>query len=137
MPPTFKPLLPGNSVSGANPLSKSGNPDHKGHFKPIGVSGENTPPAVKAAPPTTQFAPGVQLTPVQPQPQAAAASLPANAPGSRVPKASTVITRLIRDGHRITHIEVQCACGELITLACGYDADESMTESGRETLQVP
>lgn len=133
MPPTFKPLLPGNSVPGSNPLSKGGNPDHKGHFKPIGVSGDNSPPTVAAAPPTTHFAPGVQLTPIQPQPQAP----PAPPTVSKSPKASTVITRLIRDGHRITHIEVQCGCGELITLACGYDSDEAMAESGQETLLVP
>ena len=30
------------------------------------------------------------------------------------------VTQVIRDGERITHIEVRCSCGEVITLECGY-----------------
>jgi hypothetical protein len=45
------------------------------------------------------------------------------------PKVSSAITRLIRDGDRITHIEVKCSCGEIITLACGYSPADAATGS--------
>lgn len=128
MPSAFQPLIPGSSTAGSHAHGKAAaGRDLKADFKPIGVTGEShlpskaTPPARSA--PSPYPALGAQPTPIQPHahhpPQPSHDTPAAPAP----PRASAAITRLVRDGERITHIEVQCSCGELITLACGYDAD--------------
>jgi hypothetical protein len=121
MPTAFKPLLPGSSPTGGHLHGKSGGTrDPKVDFRPLGVSADQLPPAAAAgmAAHASNLMPGIQLTPVHSAP-----SMTPPPPPSAGPKGSVAITRLIRDGERITHIEVQCACGELITLACGYGAE--------------
>lgn len=104
MSTAFKPLVPGSSSAGAR--SRGTERDLKVQFKPLGLSGDNLPlGAVAHQAPHTH--------PAQPHPAQEPAETPA-------PRASSAITRLIRDGDRITHIEVQCSCGEVITLACNY-----------------
>ena len=104
MSPAFKPLVPGSSSAGAR--SRGAERNLKVQFKPLGLSGDNLPPAAAAHQAPHAHSP-------QPHPLQAPAETPA-------PRASSAITRLIRDGDRITHIEVQCSCGEVITLACDY-----------------
>ncbi len=54
---------------------------------------------------------------------AAGAAAPAAAPGcahdASNPVGKPVVT-LQRDGDRVTHIRVQCACGQVIELECAY-----------------
>jgi hypothetical protein len=109
MSSAFKALVPGLSPHGHASRSK-GNPQHdlKTQFKPLGLSGDHLPPAAHSAAHST-----LSLHAPPPHPVRSKAEEPA-------PKASAAITRLIRDGDRITHIEVQCSCGEVITLACNY-----------------
>ncbi|MFM8880335.1 MAG: hypothetical protein ACKOKG_14570 [Verrucomicrobiota bacterium] len=107
MSTAFKPLVPGSSSAGAR--SRGTERDLKVQFKPLGLSGDNLPPAAALQPQAPHS--HLQSPPTHPM------QAPAETP---VPKASSVITRLIRDGDRITHIEVQCSCGEVITLACNY-----------------
>lgn len=110
MPPDFKPLAAGNASS--RPPTSGTAAAHrqlKSLFKPIGLTGDSSPAAVMAAA------------------HKAHAPLGATEVGDRgegpldpIPRRSSAITRLIRDGDRITHIEVQCGCGEVITLECDY-----------------
>jgi hypothetical protein len=130
MATAFKPLLPGSSPAGGHLHGKSGAVrDPKVDFRPLGVSGDHLPPAAAASlgAHASNLMPGLQLTPIHAVPQVS----PPSAPPMAGPKGSVAITRLIRDGERITHIEVQCACGELITLACGYAGDEAATGQPR------
>ncbi len=50
------------------------------------------------------------------QPAATAAATAAHAPHpARPPKVT-----LLRDGNRVTHLRLECACGEIFELACEY-----------------
>ena len=109
MSSNFKPLTAGTNASGTPQSGKATSQrDLKGEFYPIGVSGHNTRPAMSAAAHVAHASHGPAVVPSHAAP---------TEPASR---ASNAITRLIRDGDRITHIEVQCGCGEVITLECGY-----------------
>jgi hypothetical protein len=109
MSSNFKPLTTAANGSGTPQSGKAtAQRDFKGEFHPIGVSGDHARPAlgVGAHAAHISHAPAVAPThalPVEP-----------------APRVSAAITRLIRDGDRITHIEVQCGCGEIITMECGY-----------------
>ncbi len=108
MPPNFKPLLAGAT----SPESAAGRPtshrDLKSQFKPLGVSGDNTPAAVIAA---------AQAAHAHSAPASGATHLGLTESG---PRPSSAVTQVIRDGDRITHIEIRCGCGEIITLECAY-----------------
>ena len=108
----FKALVPGLSAHGPH-LRNKGNAQHelKAQFKPLGLSGDHLPPAALAAAHPTHAHAAHPAQPSHPIPPKAT---------EPTPKASATITRLIRDGDRITHIEVRCSCGEVITLACNY-----------------
>jgi len=111
MSTNFKPLTTGANASATNSSGRAtGQRDIKGQFHPVGVSGDNLRPTMSV---------GANVShPTQGSPVGsnhAVAMEPA-------PRISTAITRLIRDGDRITHIEVQCGCGEIITLECAYTA---------------
>lgn len=106
MSSSFKPLGAGPGPQ-ANTQSAA---DLKAAFKPMALSGNHTP--------TTLAPQGYPVhTPHTPPP---VAHHPA--PEEPSPRVFSAITRLIRDGERITHIEIQCGCGEVITLECGYAA---------------
>jgi len=109
MPSNFKPLTTGANASATTPSGRAtGQRDFKGQFHPIGVSGDNTRPTTNV---------GAHASHLTHGPSAGSPHAVAVEPAPRI---STAITRLIRDGDRITHIEVQCGCGEVITLECGY-----------------
>jgi len=111
MSSSFKPFGAGSSTSGtAQPGTAQANANLKASFKPIGLSSSHTPSSVMAS---AHSAHGSHTPPT-------VAHHPA--PAEPAPRVSSAITRLIRDGDRITHIEVQCGCGEVITLECGYAA---------------
>ena len=62
-----------------------------------------------------------QTLPTQPL---AAPAAPGAAPGRRGPGAEKQCEPSVSlqcDGDRITHIRVQCACGQVMELACVYD----------------
>jgi hypothetical protein len=111
MPPDFQPLAAGTASANKPPASgtSSAHRQLKSLFKPIGLSGDSSPAAVMAAAHKAH----APLGPTEGGDRA-------EAPLDPVPRRSSVITRLIRDGDRITHIEVQCGCGEVITLECDY-----------------
>ena len=112
MSSNFKPLTPGANASGAAPSGKAtGQRDLKSQFHPIGVSGDNVRPAMSV---------GAHVAPASHGPHGSAVSSTHTVPMEPTSRVSAAITRLIRDGERITHIEVQCGCGEIITLECGY-----------------
>lgn len=109
MSSNFKPLTTGANPSGVPQSGKAtGQRDLKSQFHPIGVSGENARPpmSIGAHVAHASHGPAVGSTHAEPM--------------EPTPRVSAAITRLIRDGERITHIEVQCGCGEIITLECGY-----------------
>jgi hypothetical protein len=110
MPPDFQPLAAGTASARA-PASgtAAAHRQLKSLFKPIGLSGDSSPAAVMAAAHKAHAPLG-----------ATEGGDRAEAPLDPVPRRSSAITRLIRDGDRITHIEVQCECGEVITLECDY-----------------
>ena len=109
MPSNFKPLTTGANASATNSSGRAtGQRDIKGQFHPVGVSGDSLRPTTNVGAHASHLTQGTS-----------AGSTHAVEP---VPRISTAITRLIRDGDRITHIEVQCGCGEIITLECGYTA---------------
>ncbi len=111
MPSNFKPLTTGANASGTTPSGRAtGQRDFKSQFHPIGVSGDNTRPTANV---------GAHASHLTHGPAGGSTHAVAMDPAPRI---STAITRLIRDGDRITHIEVQCGCGEIITLECGYTA---------------
>jgi len=109
MSSNFKPLTTGAQVSANNPSAKGMDQRNlKSQFQPISVSGDNARLMTNVgahAPHLTHGPAGGSTHAVAMEP---------------APRISTAITRLIRDGERITHIEVQCGCGEIITLECGY-----------------
>ena len=111
MSSNFKPLTTGANASATNSSAKG--MDHrnlKSQFQPISVSGDNTRPTTNV---------GAHASHLTHGPAGGSTHAVAMEPAPRI---STAITRLIRDGERITHIEVQCGCGEIITLECGYTA---------------
>jgi hypothetical protein len=115
MSTAFKPLIPGSSPAGSlADASSSGARDLRAAFKPLGLSMRSPHP--ESAPAT----PGQPLHGPHAQTRTETGADPAAPPHGHAPKGSAAIARLIRDGDRITHIEVQCSCGELITLSCGY-----------------
>lgn len=115
----FQPLVPGSASAGARPRGAgTALRNLQGQFKPLGLSGPHLPPATAVAPSAPS---GLHAHSMPPQPS------PVADPPS--PKVSSAITRLIRDGDRITHIEVKCSCGEIITLACGYSPADAATGS--------
>ena len=111
MPSNFKPLTTGANASATNSSGRAtGQRDIKGQFHPVGVSGDSLRPTTNVGAHASHLTQGPS-----------AGSTHAVEPAPRI-STSTAITRLIRDGDRITHIEVQCGCGEIITLECGYTA---------------
>ncbi len=111
MSSSFKPFGAGSSASGKpRPGTDQANANLKASFKPFGLSGSHTPSPVVASAHSTH---GTHMSP--PVTHHAESAEPS-------PRVSSAITRLIRDGERITHIEIQCGCGEVITLECGYAA---------------
>jgi hypothetical protein len=111
MSSNFKPLTTGANASATNSSGRAtGQRDLKGQFHPVGVSGDNLRPTTNV---------GAHASHLTHGPAGGSTHAVAMEPAPRI---STAITRLIRDGDRITHIEVQCGCGEIITLECGYTA---------------
>ncbi len=109
MSSNFKPLTTGANASANNSSAKAtGQRNLKSRFQPIGVSGDNTRPTTSVGAHASHLNQG----PAVGSTHAVAAE--------SAPRISTAVTRLIRDGDRITHIEIQCGCGEIITLECGY-----------------
>jgi len=108
MPPNFKPLIPGSASSDQAAGRSAAHRDLKPQFRPLGVSGDNTPSAVVAAAQAAHAHSGPPANPTHLGMVEAA------------PRPSSAVTQLIRDGDRITHIEIRCGCGEIITLECGY-----------------
>jgi len=109
MSSNFKPLTPGANASGTASAGKtSGQRDLKSQFHPIGVASDNVRPAMGAGAHVAHASHGVAVGSSHAEPK------------DPIPRVSAAITRLVRDGDRITHIEVQCGCGEIITLECGY-----------------
>lgn len=109
MPSTFKPLLNGSGTQVSAPGNPNAHRELKSPFKPLGVSGDNTPAAVVAAAQASHVHAGGAMSPSH-------LGLPEPAP-----RPSSAVTQLIRDGDRITHIEIRCGCGEIITLECAYN----------------
>jgi hypothetical protein len=109
MPSAFKPLVPSTPAPGlTGRVAAAG--EAAGKFAPLTQS-----PSTAKAP-----APGGIV-------KAAAAPVPAalrtvvDAPESAPPCTATpAVTNVIKQGDRITHIEVRCGCGEVITIECGY-----------------
>ena len=111
MSTNFKPLTTGANASATNSSAKAmGQRSLKSQFQPVGVSGDSLRPTMSVGANASHPTHGSPVSSNH-----AVAMEPA-------PRISTAITRLIRDGDRITHIEVQCGCGEIITLECGYTA---------------
>jgi hypothetical protein len=109
MSTNFKPLTTGANASATNSSAKAmGQRSLKSQFQPVGVSGDSLRPTTNV---------GAHASHLTHGPSASSTHAVAVEPAPRI---STAITRLIRDGDRITHIEVQCGCGEVITLECGY-----------------
>jgi hypothetical protein len=104
MSSAFKPLVPSapspkTGVSGR--MAAAG--DTAGKFSPLAPHGSSAKGHFTN---TSPKATGARQDGTAPE--------PANA------CATPVVTNLIRDGERITHIEVRCGCGEVITIECGY-----------------
>lgn len=76
-------------------------------------------PSGIASPP---FSPGAGFKPVLAGPSSCSAPAPAGGtPGSTPPAlASPPTITLKREGDRVTHVQIQCSCGELIELNCVY-----------------
>jgi hypothetical protein len=111
MSSSFKPLGAGSSGSGKpHSGTDQANANLKAGFKPLGLSGSHTPSSVMASAHSSHSS--HMSPPVDHHAE----------PAEPSPRVSSAITRLIRDGDRITHIEIQCGCGEVITLECGYAA---------------
>ena len=120
MSTAFKPLIPGASPAGSMAdAASSGARDLRSAFKPLGLSMRS--PHSESVPAT----PGQPLHGPQAQKRTETLADPANPPHTHAPRGSAAIARLVRDGDRITHIEVQCSCGELITLSCSYSPEPS------------
>jgi hypothetical protein len=81
-------------------------------FLPLSLSAHGAPPA--GASQTKLAAEPQGARPFRPLATAAAGAQPAPACGGE-PKLS-----LEREGGRITRIKIQCCCGHVIELACGY-----------------
>lgn len=112
MPAEFQPLVPGAPRGGLPSGRVAGAAESAGRFAPL-VPGGPTPSAAPSS------APRPAQPVVSPIPARAAAG-----PGSQGPHAAgdhkPAVTQVIRDGDRITHIEIRCGCGEVITVECGY-----------------
>lgn len=109
MPSTFKPLLNGSGSQVPAASNPNAHRELKSHFKPLVISGDNTPAAVVSAAPSSHVHAGGAMS-------TSHLGLPEPAP-----RPSSAVTQLIRDGDRITHIEIRCGCGEIITLECAYN----------------
>jgi hypothetical protein len=106
----FQPLVPGNPRPAGSASGRvTAAAETAGRFVPLvpGRGGE-TGVAIQARPP----APSNTTAPLK-----GGASVPNPSHGEAHKPA---VAQVIRDGDRITHIEVRCACGEVITLECGY-----------------
>lgn len=107
----FQPLLPGSSRPGSVPGGRvSGAADAAGRFTPLGAGKTVNLPGAGLK------SPGQTLSPQQPK----TAGNPMGAGHDQAAGHKPAVTQVIRDGDRITHIEVRCSCGEVITLECGY-----------------
>ena len=107
----FQPLVPGSSRPGSLPGGRiSGAADAAGRFVPLGTGKTvNLPGSV----PQSQ---GPVSSPLKAKP----AGTPNSGGHDTGSGHKPAVTQVIRDGDRITHIEVRCSCGEVITLECGY-----------------
>jgi hypothetical protein len=106
----FQPLVPGNlRPAGSTSGRVTAAAETAGRFVPL-VPGRGA-------------GTGVPIQARSPVPSNTTAPLKggASAPDSSHGEAhKPAVAQVIRDGDRITHIEVRCACGEVITLECGY-----------------
>jgi hypothetical protein len=107
----FQPLVPGSPRPGSLPGGRvSGAADAAGRFIPLGAGKTVSLPG--SVPPS----PGQVSSPLKAKPSGAPNSGGHDAGSGHKP----AVTQVVRDGDRITHIEVRCSCGEVITLECGY-----------------
>lgn len=105
----FKPLVPSATrAPGGAPGRLVTAADTAGRFVPL-VQGKA--PAASAGP----------SRPASPAGHGVTAKIPASAVDeAHAAGVKPVVSAVIRDGDRITHVEVRCACGEVITIECGY-----------------
>jgi len=107
----FQPLVPGSSRPGSLSGGRvSGAADAAGRFTPLGAGKTVNLPG------SGLQSPGQVSSPLKAKPAGTPMSGGHDAGSGHKP----AVTQVIRDGERITHIEVRCSCGEVITLECGY-----------------
>ena len=107
----FQPLMPGSPRPGSLPGGRvSGAADAAGRFTPLGAGKTVNLPG------SGLQSPGQVSSPLKAKP----AGTPTGGGHDTGSGHKPAVTQVIRDGDRITHIEVRCSCGEAITLECGY-----------------
>ena len=79
-----------------------------------------TAPFIPLALPTCRHSGPTNFKPLDlsPRPPAEPTSPPPAPPTPRTPAPPKI--SLTRDGDRVTHIRIECSCGEVVELACEY-----------------
>lgn len=111
MPSEFQPLVPGAPRGGSPTGRVAGAAESASRFTPLvpgAVAPGSTNPTARPAPPV--------VSPIPARPASNQAPSASHAGADHKP----AVTQVIRDGDRITHIEIRCGCGEIITVECGY-----------------
>ena len=82
--------------------------------------------------------PQAQVQQFQSAPPPAAASAPVHAVAP-APRAANCEPRvnIQRDGNRVTGIQVQCSCGEVIQLACDYETVAAQPAAAPQPATIP
>lgn len=99
MPSDFVPFLKNSGSSGANPAS----------FLPASASHSERDNAAAAAG-FSALMPG----------QASPTTTPVSSSTTHIHAKSKPVVTLKRNGDQVTHIHIQCACGEVVELECTY-----------------